>query len=137
MAKETPTPAAGGAGEKMIECKVRRRYGNNLPGVKIKVTEREYNRLREPVLDNDGEPTGRFTYPVLINAEHEAAEAAAKAKSDADALKRRQDDERGAGPGWADFERRSLEVVRANFATAQQRQAELVTGAAATASASG
>lgn len=128
MAKETPTPPA----EKLIDVKVLRNYGSHVPGATVRVTQREYDRLRAPVLDDSGDETGRFTYPVLITKEHEAEqETARKRTQEAAAQAAKKLDERALAPGWADFERRSLEQLRANFVAQQERQAALVTGAAA------
>lgn len=131
MAKETPTPPA----EKLIEAKVLRNYGSHVPGAMVRVTQREYDRLRAPVLDDNGDETGRFTYPVLITKEHEAEQDAARKRAEAaGSTAAKKLDERSLAPGWAEFEKRSLEQLRANFVAQQERQAALVTGVAANAS---
>lgn len=121
MAKDIPAVST----DKQIECRVMRPYGGRPAGATITVAEREYNRLREPVLDDNEQPTGLFAYPVLITREHETEVAARERKAMDDAAKTRQDiGDRSTGPGWEAYERRSLEAVRNAHGAEVYRQDE-------------
>jgi len=126
MAEKPPTSkpqTATKAPEPMVQVKVVSNYGSHAIGSTVEVTLREYNRLRSPVLDKDGEETGRFTYPILISREHEAERDAAAAEKDKAERARRSQGEQATAPGWAEYERRALDIVRIEFELNRDRQA--------------
>lgn len=106
------TVAADKPVEKMVRCTVVSNYGAARPGDVITVTEREYNRLRRPRIGEDGEPVkGKWTYPVLLSAEHQQKlEEEKRAEEEARARANQSADSATTAKGWADFEREALSL---------------------------
>ena len=121
-ARAAPRPAA----PRLVRVTVVSNYGRHFPGARIDVTEREYAKFRKDL----GE--GRFECPVFISdADAETLKSQQRADERAKVKATEVSDERARSGGWADYQRRSLEAVRAERLKQQATQRAALTGEAA------
>jgi hypothetical protein len=125
MAEAKQAPA-----QKKIEVTVVSNYGQHRPGETLSVDEREYNRLRAPIIDEEtGRRTG-FTFPVLISrADQAKLDEHRRAEEDTRKRAQAEKDESEAGPGWAELERQSIDRIMSNFKAEQDAQTVRLTTA--------
>lgn len=107
--------------EKRLTATVVSNYGDHRPGATIEVDEREYMRLREPALDDEGEQRG-WTHPVLITKADQEKLDEQRKKDDAKRVRDREESDVEARPAWAELEQKALERLRSAHRSEQARQ---------------
>jgi len=124
MANESKQAPAAPVAPRMVQVTLRQNYGRRLAGQRCEVEPAEYNRLR--VASGDG----TFTYPVMISDEHLKVEEAAREAADKAALaaRRQADVETSTADGWADYQRRAADVLKAQQAEDHKRIAGAMLG---------
>lgn len=137
MAESTKKPSNAVVAEIKVRCV--QRYGGHAVGDAIMVTQREYDRLRAPVLNEQtGKPTGRYRYPVLITDEHQREQDREdRERREAEERERRGVTDAADSIEWAKMQEQAREILDAKAIEAQKRLREKVTDEATDAKSAG